>query len=51
MDERQGAGNGETYSGDKARQGDIILRTRTRLFVFFGLPILIVIGVLVIAAT
>jgi len=40
----------EGYPGERARQGQIILNSRTRLFLFFGLPALFVLAVIVIAA-
>ncbi len=40
----------EGYPGEQARQGQIILNSRTRLFLFFGLPVLFVLAIILIAA-
>lgn len=38
----------EGYPGEKARQGEIILSTRTRQLLFFGLPVLFVVAILLV---
>lgn len=39
----------EGYPGEKARQGRIILNTKTRQFVFFGVPLIFLAVVIIIA--